>query len=432
MSKALGLISSSLRPGHPSFLDLPWERPLGEWVDHCDRIERLPVGESRHPVVFVNYDGVVYALKAVSVGKGRHEYNLLVEMKAKKLPIVEAVGYVRQNTPEGEFGVLVTRYLDHSLPYAALFIQNDLARYRDHLLDALAGLLVQLHLAGVFWGDCSLNNTLFLRDAGTLQAYMVDAETSEVRETISDAMREYELEIMHENVAGGLADLIAMGALSEDFPFFEVAEEIAERYRQLWAEINREELVSASDRYSIQERVRALNQLGFSVGEIELSPADTTNIRMKVMVTDRNFHRELLASLTGIDAQEHQAQLMLNEIQQIRATLSEQRSHSMSLSAAAYAWKDERYDPVTKRADKFDAELGGPEAYCQVLEHKWLLSERAQQDVGFEAAVEDMIERGAVAPEPDPSARTEVEERQLTEDTEAVEDLGDPDAKERD
>ena len=76
--------------------------------------------------------------------------------------------------------VLITRFLDRSLPYRSLFMRSSLVRYRDHLLDAMAGLMVQLHLNGVYWGDCSLSNTLFRRDAGTLQAYLVDAETSEV------------------------------------------------------------------------------------------------------------------------------------------------------------------------------------------------------------------------------------------------------------
>jgi hypothetical protein len=45
-----------LRPGHPDFLDLPWERPLEEWVGHS-RLVEVPRGLSRHPVLFVNYDG---------------------------------------------------------------------------------------------------------------------------------------------------------------------------------------------------------------------------------------------------------------------------------------------------------------------------------------------------------------------------------------
>ena len=42
--------------------------------------------------------------------------------------------------------------------------------------NAFAGLLVELHLAGLYWGDCSLSNILWRRDAGAMMAYLVDAE----------------------------------------------------------------------------------------------------------------------------------------------------------------------------------------------------------------------------------------------------------------
>ena len=39
------------------------------------------------------------------------------------------------------------------------------------------------------------------------------------------------------------------------------------------------------------------------------------------------------------------------------------------------------------------------QAYCDVLEHKWLLSEQAGRDVGLEAAIESYLAEGAPAPE---------------------------------
>ena len=44
------------------------------------------------------------------------------------------------------------------------------------------------------------------------------------------------------------------------------------------------------------------------------------------------------------------------------------------------------------------------QAYCDVLEHKWLLSERAKRDVGLEAAIKAYLEEGApLAPEVGPA-----------------------------
>ncbi|MEM7677087.1 MAG: DUF4032 domain-containing protein, partial [Myxococcota bacterium] len=338
-------------------------------------------------------DGVVYAVKSLTTNLASKEYAALRAMESKRLPVVTPVGLVQTETEEGEAGVLITRYLDHSLPYHQLFLQSMLSRYRISLLDALAGLLVELHLAGVYWGDCSLFNALFLRDAGRLRAYLVDAETSEVHDRISDTMRDYELQVMFENVTGGMSDLVALGALPKDEPVERTAQAIEQRYRELWDEVSREELLVPADRYRIQERVRRLNALGFSVGDIELTP-EGDKLKFKVAVTDRSFHRDLLHSLTGVDAQENQAREMMNEIQEQRAYLGEVRGRSMSLSAAGFHWLEHVFQPaVTKIQTALNTDDDGAELYIQLLEHKWYLSERAQRDVGHDAAVQDFIER---------------------------------------
>jgi len=388
-----GLLTSHLRPGHPDFLDLPWELPLDQWSGRCARLEDLPRGESRHAVVFVAYDGVVYALKAMPPGRAEAEYALLREMEERQLPVVQPVGHLSVETPEGEESVLLTRFLQHSLPYQRLFMEGALSRYRDRLVDALAGLLVQLHLSHVYWGDCSLSNTLFLRDAGTLQAYLVDAETSEISEHLSDAMRDNDLDLMEENVAGGLLDLIAMGALTEDYPAFALAADVRQRYLRLWDEISRVDELGTEERYRITERVRALNALGFSVGEVALSRAgvDRERLRLRVVVTDRSFNRRLLHSLTGLEVQEQQALQMVNEIQELRADLAHRKDRSVSLGAAGFHWLETRFKPAITALVETDDEPA--EAYCQLLEHKWYLSESAHRDVGHDAALADLLDR---------------------------------------
>ena len=144
-----GLVESHLAAGAPDFLDLPWHLPLSAWDGACDRLERLPRGESRHPVLFVTYGTATYALKEMADGQAEHEYDLLKQMAERSLPVVQPVGHVRLDFDGEPKSVLITRYLDHSLPYHSLFLQSSLSRYRDHLLDALASLLVQLHLSHV-------------------------------------------------------------------------------------------------------------------------------------------------------------------------------------------------------------------------------------------------------------------------------------------
>jgi hypothetical protein len=389
------LPSFTLRAGHPDFLDLPWSLSLENWHGQCPRLEQVVQGQSRHAVVFVNYDGVLYGLKELPAALAEREYGLLREMEDLRLPAVHPVGFVDTRTAEGASSILITRYLERCLPYGALFMRTGLARYRDSLLDAMAGLLIQLHLAGVFWGDCSLYNTLYRRDAGMLSAYLVDAETAEVHPSISKSMRAHDLEIMHENVCGGLADLMALGALPREYPLMETGEYVRQRYEQLWDEVTREEVIPAGERFRIQDRVRKLNALGFSVDQIELRSVDGGEMaRFRPFVADRSFHRNLLHGLTGLDVEERQARQMINEIEAMRADVSALRGQSVPLSVAGHHWLQERYLPIVDRLRPTIPAAGdGAEAYCQLLEHKWYLSERAQRDVGHDAAAEDYLNR---------------------------------------
>jgi hypothetical protein len=306
------------------------------------------------------------------------------------------VGVASVRHQDGEpSGVLVTRFLDASLPYRALFRQRGLERYRERLLDAMASLLVRLHLAGFYWGDCSLSNTLFRRDAGELQAFLVDAETSEVHDELSDGQREMDLGIMEENVSGELADVAAEMNLPRPLDAAATGEDIRRRYTRLWNEITREVLIRPEERYKIHERIRALNDLGFSVSEVELVTAGLANqLKMRAIVTDRDYHRHQLHSLTGVVASERQANLMLQEVRELQATLAGTRGSSVPLGAAALEWLDTRFQPTIERL----APLAGPrtdvpERYCQVLEHKWFLSERAGRDVGLGVALADYLAR---------------------------------------
>jgi hypothetical protein len=388
-----------IRPNNPDFMDLPWGYSFTEWPQRCQRLEEVQRGPSRHPVVFVNYSAILYAIKELPPYLAQKEYELLTKIEEQRLPCVTPVGYLESDTPHGHSSFLITRYLEGSLPYRSLFMRSNLDRYRDYLLDAMAGLLVQLHLAGIFWGDCSLANTLFRRDAGTLQAYLVDAETAEAYPArLSPVLRHHDLEIMVDNIDGDLVDLEALGLLPPDFPVCETGSNVMEKYRRLWDEITREQLIHPDERYRIQERIRALNALGFSVGDVEILDGKQGGmLRLRFFITDRSFHREQLLGLTGLSAGEMQARQMINEINELKAYLSQVNNRSIPLSAAAYHWLESYYQPVIDQlqsliSQKGDKASGDPaELYCQILEHKWFLSERAHRDVGHQAAVADYL-----------------------------------------
>jgi hypothetical protein len=389
-------------PGNPDFSGLPWHLPLTDWQGSCSRLEERQRGLSRHAVAFVNYDEQIFALKELPRDGAKKEFDLLNQIDQLRVPTVSPIGTVNTHTPSGKASVLITRFLERSIPYRSLFMHNTLTRYRTHLLDAMTGLLVQLHVAGVFWGDCSLSNTLFRRDAGALQAYLVDAETAEVyTPRLGPTLRYHDLEIMEENLNGEIQDLAAAGDLNtEMLPLIgHLGANVRMRYQKLWEEIMHEQLVADNERYRIQERIRAINTLGYSVRRLELLPSEKGDkLRLRVMVTDRHFHRDQLYGLTGLEAEERQAEQMMNEILEIKGALSMKKNRSVPLSVAAGDWLEHCYEPVLRilatllSAKKTSEEYVSPnEMYCQVLEHKWYLSERAHHDVGHIAAAKDFI-----------------------------------------
>ena len=253
------------------------------------------------------------------------EYDVLRRLEEMGLPAVRPAGLVLQ--PEFDTAILVTRYLEGSWQYRRLFMRlpPDQPRHRARLLDAMAGLLVELHRHGVFWGDCSLANTLFSRDGQLLAAWLVDAETSEVHPTLSRGQRRHDLEILVENVAEGLVDLAErLGRPEEMHPtLIAEAEQVLFRYETLWEVLHSEPVFGFSDRYRVEGTIRRLNELGFAVDELSLQPdsADPSRLKLRVAVGDRRYHAQHLQELTGLDVGEGQARILLGDLRAYQAQL---------------------------------------------------------------------------------------------------------------
>lgn len=389
-----------LRADAPDLLGLPWHAELSSWGDACDVDREIDRGVSRHEVVFVRAGGGVVVAKELPLEVAEREHAMLSALDARALPAVAPLGLAVIATTEGDRGVLVTRWLASSIPYRTIFRQPDLARYRDRLIDAMAILLVRLHVAGFYWGDCSLSNTLFRRDAGELQAFLVDAETSELHGELSAGQRAHDLEILEENVAGDLFDLAAQVSLPDAAIATASGPLIRARYERLWTEITRPSTFSPGEGFRVQERIRALNALGFSVGEVEVVASEGgSRLRVRTIVTDRDYHRAMLQSLTGLVAGERQAERMLNEIRELKAS-GDERARSVPMAAAAERWRAERFEVAAARLRAITArDEDLPELYCQVLEHKWLASERAGSDVGLAGALDDYLASRASTPD---------------------------------
>jgi hypothetical protein len=369
-----------LRTPSAGLLGLPWDRPLSDWVVPDVPLRDIAVGPSRHLVKFVDADDQLWAVKDMPPRIAMKEYDVLRRLEDMELPAVRPAGLVLQ--PEFDTAILVTRYLEGSWQYRRLFMRlpPDQPKHRARLLDAMAGLLVELHRHGVFWGDCSLANTLFSRDGQLLQAWLVDAETSEVHPSLSRGQRHYDLDILVENVAMGMLDLAERLEVSEEFQntLIAEAEQTRVRYNELWDVLHAEPVFGFSDRYRVEGTIRRLNDLGFAVDELSMQPdsANPSQLRLHVAVGDRRFHAQRLRELTGLDVGEGQARILLGDLQAYQAQLCREVGHDVDESAAARLWVIELLTPTEQLAHAALHHTGTPiQAYCDLLEVRWLLSE---------------------------------------------------------
>lgn len=393
-----------LRDPAIDLVELPWEQPLAEWSSDRLAFRYVPVGPSRHLVRFLVSSGVLYALKELPLTVARREYEVLLHLEGLGLPTVEAAGVAE--APSRDSAILVTKFLPHSLQYRRLLMRlpPGPGSYRDRLLDAMAFLLVDLHRSGVFWGDCSLANTLFRRDGDRIQAYLVDAETSEVFPQLSDGQRTYDLEILVENVAFGLADLAAMqgwtGDAAEADDAIGAAERVRDRYAQIWGVIKDEPILHPDDRQAIRNRVRLLNDLGYSV-DLDIDPnAADGRVRLRMGVTTRRYHARELERRTRIRALEGQARLLINDLNEYGTWLEWSESRAIPVEEKDERWLREVYRPTQRRiADAVGPDRDLIQAYCDVLEEKWYLSEQEGRDAGLATAIDTYLALGAPAPE---------------------------------
>lgn len=383
---ALEFISS--RPD-PNLLDLPWRLPLEEWPE--DILAALPRGISRHVVRFVRLGGKIVAIKEIKADIAVREYNMLRNLHRLEMPSVEPYAVVLgREDADGEplDACLITLHLQFSLPYRALYSQNLRKGTAIRLIDALAVLLVRLHLAGFWWGDVSLSNTLFRRDAGAFAAYLVDAETGELHESLSKGQREHDLDIARVNIAGELMDLEAGGLLQEDRDPIAVSNRIVERYHELWEILTGSEDFALTERWRVDERVRRLNKLGFDVDELAMTTdIDGTRITIQPKVVDAGHHSRRLLRLTGIDVRENQARRLLNDLDSYRVDCDRQNDDE---EIVAHDWVEQIYLPFVRRIPPaLRAKLEPAEVFHEVLEHRWYMAETAQHDFSITEAMDD-------------------------------------------
>jgi hypothetical protein len=377
----------------PALLDLPWHIPLEEWP--AENLAALPRGISRHVVRFVKLSGRVIAVKEIGESVAYKEYELLRALRRLGTPSVEPVGVIDgRSTPEGERleTVLVTQHLQYSLPYRALFSQQSLQPDTTRrLIDALTVLLVRLHLAGFYWGDVSLSNTLFRRDAGAFAAYLVDAETGELHDRLTPGQRAYDIDVARVNIIGELMDLEAGDLLEPGVDPIAIGDRLVERYTELWDVLTGEESFGTDERWRVAARIERLNELGFDVGELAITTdVDGTTVRIQPKVVDAGHHSRRLLRLTGLDVQEEQARRLLNDLDAYRAATDRQGEDE---EFVAHDWLTHVFEPAVRAVPReLRGKLQPAQLFHEMLDHRWFISREQGRDVPMVEAARSYAE----------------------------------------
>ena len=374
-----------------NLIGLPWSTPLADWP--TDTLVALPRGISRHVVRFIRVGQGVYAAKEVIEHAALHEYRMLQELHRLAEPAVEPVAVVtgRQDADGAALDpVLLTRHLEFSLPYRSLFYSGVRQETVSRLLDAMVVLLVRLHLVGFLWGDVSLSNVLFRRDAGEFAAYLVDAETAELHERLSDGQRRHDLQIAVTNLFGEFCDLEAGRLLDAALDPERLVEQIGARYEELWAELTAAEEFGGGELHRIESRVRRLNSLGFDVAELEMTTAeDGSSVRIQPKVVDAGHHSRRLMRLTGLDTEENQARRLLNDLDAFRARTGQQ---AVDEGVVAHQWLRQCFEPVVRAIPPDLAGKRDPaQIFHEVLDYRWYASQRADREIPLTDAVQGYI-----------------------------------------
>lgn len=376
-----------------SVTGLPWHLPLEEWPE--DPILAEKRGISRHIVRLVRAssdpDAEVYAVKETVSEFANREYVILRQLSQLGAPCVEQVAVVegRKDANGEELPcAIVTRFLPYSLPYRVLLSGAVTANEITTMATALALLLVRLHLLGFWWGDCSLSNTLFRRDADGFAAYLVDAETGEFQKSLSDGQREHDLDIVHFNVAAELEDLALSGVLYPGMEPVRAAEAVIRRYRRIWAALNDRQLLDPKDRRAVEGAMRQLHDLGFAVEEVAVTiDGDTQMISFQPKLVAAGYHTQRLRELMGLETEELQAKRLLASFDRYR---SRESASGLSVNAMAKKWLTEVFETVISRVpDNMRGRVERAQMFHEILENRWYLSEKLGYDVGLEMAADN-------------------------------------------
>lgn len=360
---------------------LPWQHSIAEWKELGVKHVHVKRGVGRHPIVFVQVGRHVFVVKELGYEDSLKEIANFRELLNRGIHTLIPVGCVmREEEPievdtqigkryeRNRVGHTLTLLLDRVIPDSQLYRRAFKFENRKRIWDAIIDLFVELHSRGIYWGDASLANTLvkFLRvdvpyigKKVELKAFLVDAETVEIHDSISDSLRSTDVEFFLESMEWINEDLMAEGILRDPLGTKDDVEYIKAQYEL---------------KYEANARLMEFEKR-----------------------TGLNVQRLLGKLRVPVEVD-----LLQKQIEEHKWYLNERGEGQFDLVEAAKRWHDEVFVPVCRlfseeEVPRFFPGKTASELYMEIMTHKYFMSKESGKDVGMMKATRDYIDRFSTA-----------------------------------
>lgn len=388
---------------------LPWGAPLAQWDELGARILSIRKGESRHEVIFVEVGGRRYAIKETSPEAAEREIDVYEQVKPRHIPTLEPVGWVvvggerievgqmggRPVYMSGDTGYCVTRLAERVLPQSILYRYPFTDANKRLLWNAIAELLVDLHDAGVYWGDPSLANVLMDLSGQRLTAVMADAETAEVAPgPLSEGLRQQDLDAFVESLTWQAEDIrlargLAEGAelITEGDAFYVIS-----RYAGLRADRQAAQRAHSGGLLDLERRLERLSALGYGVLNLrrfarlrpQRAAAEDDGPEMwlpedevRIATLRPAWYTQRVHDLLGVRAPRVAAERIYRQLSMHKYLLSQREGRDVGMDTAARDWLIHYHEPLMRFLESYlpSADLVRRyETYIAILNHTWRMS----------------------------------------------------------
>ncbi|GCF10861.1 hypothetical protein KDI_44250 [Dictyobacter arantiisoli] len=383
---------------------LPWETQLEEWETNGVELLLVRRGDSRHPVIFVEREGVRYAIKETTPHMAEKEIRNLQVIEQRGIPTLNPIGTVHVTKPpiaievpgmrgmrqyiNADNGYTVTRLAPRVVPHVLLYRLPLTRRTKQRMLAAVATLMVELHEHGVYWGDPSLANALLRIDGRHILGIMADAETVELFPgPITEGLREQDLAQFGESLSWQAEDLRQAKGLPEDVQVLD--DEDYQYFRQRYRIVRREHahITGEHDPSALYQTHLIMS----TVQDWQSTLAEKANSLMREIIPVRPvWYQQRIYDMLHITIPRSHARRFYNLIVGHQEIMSRNEDYAVSIEEAAQDWYERYHLPtILLLRQRLTSEEDPMQAYFAIMQHKWDMSMKAGYEIPLDEAVQD-------------------------------------------